>query len=54
MSHLDRYDYALALLSGSIAVAILVLYAALWAVALAYVAGWTVIFLRHIDEFRVK
>jgi hypothetical protein len=54
MSDLDRYDYALALLSGLIAVAVLVLYAALWAVALAYAAGWTVIFIRHIDEFRTK
>ena len=54
MTHLDRYDYALALLSGLIAVAILVLYATLWAVALAYVAGWTAIFIRHIDEFRTK
>jgi hypothetical protein len=54
MNDLDRYDYALALLSGSIAVAILILYTALWAVALAYVAGWTLIFLRHIDEFRAK
>jgi hypothetical protein len=54
VTHLDRYDYALALLSGLIAVAILVLCAALWAVALAYVVGWTVIFIRHIDEFRAK
>jgi hypothetical protein len=54
MSHLDRYDYALALLSGLIAVGALILSAALWTVALAYVAGWTAIFIRHIDEFRVK
>jgi hypothetical protein len=54
MTSLDRYDYALALLSGLIAVAILVLYGAVWAVALAYVIGWTAILIRHIDEFRVK
>lgn len=54
MSPLDRYDYTLALLSGLIAVAILIVYAALWAVALAYVVGWTLIFLHHIDEFRTK
>jgi hypothetical protein len=54
MTNLDRYDYALALLSGSIAVGALSLGAALWAVALAYVIGWTAIFIRHIDEFRVK
>jgi hypothetical protein len=54
MTHLDCYDYMLALLSGSIAVAILILYAALWAVALAYVTGWTFILIRHIDELRAK
>jgi hypothetical protein len=54
MTTLDRYDYGLALASGLVAVAILVLCEALWAVALAYVVGWTVIFIRHIDEFRVK
>ncbi len=54
MTRLDRYDYALVLLTGVAATAILVLCEALWAVALAYVVGWTVIFIRHIDEFRVK
>jgi hypothetical protein len=54
MIDLDRYDYALALLSGSIAVVILILYAALWAVALAYLIGWTAILVRHIDELRAK
>ncbi len=49
---LDRYDYILALLSGSIAMAILVVYGALWAVALAYVVGWTAIYIHHIDELR--
>jgi hypothetical protein len=54
MSYLDRYDYVLALLTGSIAVATLVLSATLWAVALVYIAGWTLILIRHIDEFRVR
>lgn len=54
MTSLDRYDYLLTLATGMIAIAVLILSAALWAVALAYVVGWTVIFIRHIDEFRVK
>jgi hypothetical protein len=54
MIDLDRYDYVLTMLTGLIVVAILILYAALWAVALAFVAGWTAIFIRHIDEFRAK
>jgi hypothetical protein len=54
MTGLDRYDYLLTLVTGSIAIAVLILSATLWAVALAYVVGWSVIFIRHIDEFRAK
>jgi hypothetical protein len=54
MTSLDRYDYMLTLVTGLIAIAVLILSATLWAVALAYVVGWSVIFVRHIDEFRTK
>lgn len=54
MTRLDRYDYVLTLLTGVIVVAVLILFAALWAVALACVIGWTLIFIHHIDEFRTK
>jgi hypothetical protein len=54
VTRLDRYDYMLGLLTGSMAVGALILGAALWAVALIYVAGWTAIFIRHVDELRAK
>jgi hypothetical protein len=54
MTRLDHYDYALTLLIGVIVIAVLILSAALWAVALTCVIGWTLIFIHHIDEFRTK
>jgi hypothetical protein len=54
VTKLDRYDYAITLLIGVIAVGALVLGAPLWAIVLIYTAGCGVVFIRHIDEFRVK
>jgi hypothetical protein len=54
MTKLDRYDYAVTLLIGVIAVSALVLGAPLWVIVLIYVIGCSVVFIRHIDELRVK
>ncbi len=54
MTKLDRYDYAITLLIGVIAVGALILGAPLWAIVLIYATGCSIVFIRHIDEFRVK
>lgn len=54
MIDLDRYDYAISVLMGVIAVGALILGAPLWAIVLIYATGCSVVLLRHIDEFRVK
>ncbi len=54
MSKLDVYDYGISLLMGAIAAAALVLGAPLWAIVLVYVVGCSAVFIRHIDEFRVR
>ncbi|MGH2903182.1 MAG: hypothetical protein ACRDK7_06310 [Solirubrobacteraceae bacterium] len=54
MSRLDAYDYGISLLMGAVAAAILVLGAPLWAIVLIYITGCSAVFLRHIDEFRVR
>jgi hypothetical protein len=48
----DRYDFVLSWLMAIVAVGTLVLGAPLWAVVLIVMAGCTVGFLRHFDEFR--
>jgi hypothetical protein len=50
MSNFDRYDFALSMLTGVIAVAALLLGAPLWALALIYAIGCTIITVRHVGE----
>jgi hypothetical protein len=54
MTKLDRYDYAISMLMGVIAVAALILGAPLWAIVLIYITGCSAVFVRHIDEFRAR
>jgi hypothetical protein len=48
MNDFDRYDFALAMLFGSVAAGILVLGAPLWAVALIYMTCCTIMLYRHL------
>jgi len=54
VTKLDRYDYVISLLMGVIAVGALILGAPLWAIVLIYATGCSLVFIRHIDELRVK
>jgi Flp pilus assembly protein TadB len=54
MTELDRYDYAISWLMAVAAAGALVLGAPLWVIVLICIAGSCVVFIRHIDEFRVK
>jgi hypothetical protein len=50
----DRYDVAISLLIGVVADAALIIGAPLWALVAILMVGCCVLFIRHIDEFRVK
>jgi hypothetical protein len=54
MTDLDRYDWALSWLMAVAAAGALLLGAPLWAIVLIAVAGCSLVFIRHIDEFRPK
>jgi hypothetical protein len=48
MTDFDRYDCAISLLIGAIAAGALVLGAPLWAIALIYATGCTIMLYRHL------
>lgn len=48
MNDFDRYDLAFAILVGGIAAGILVLGGPLWAIALVYATGATIVLYRHL------
>jgi hypothetical protein len=48
MNDFDRYDFALAMLFGSIAAGILVLGGPLWAIVLVYATCATIVLYRHL------
>jgi hypothetical protein len=54
MTELDRYDYAISWLMAIVGVGVLILGAPLWTFVLICVVCCSVVFIRHIDEFRVK
>jgi len=54
MTRLDRYDHAISWLMAVLATGALVLGAPLWAIVLICVACCSALFIRHIDEFRVR
>jgi hypothetical protein len=54
MTKLDRYDRAISWLMAIFGGSALVLNAPLWTVVLICVVGCCTVFIRHIDEFRVR
>jgi hypothetical protein len=48
MTDFDRYDCAISLLTGVIAMGVLILGAPLWAIALIYATGCTIMLYRHL------
>jgi hypothetical protein len=54
MTELDRYDHAISWLMAIFGAGALVLGAPLWVIVLICAAGCCAVFIRHIDEFRVR